>query len=193
MTNEEGTEVFSRLSPIFKDAGAEFWPDGGTLLGLVREDRFLDWDGDVDIGIQAERWNPFLLDAFKRVGFTIRHAPVWNLDWMLKYVGEEARGKTIKVAMNLGSTRVGLHLYRKGVNEYQDRSFYTIYNNRMFNIKNDLLELSPAEFGGISLHVPSYSEDYLAYLYGPSWRIPKPKYIGTHTHKADCKRYTIYE
>ena len=43
-----------------------FWLEGGTLLGIVRENRILPWDNDLDLSILAEH-EPRLQRALRKI------------------------------------------------------------------------------------------------------------------------------
>ena len=47
-------EVFIDTVRILKENGINFWLCQGTLLGIIRENRILPWDRDIDFGVWAE-------------------------------------------------------------------------------------------------------------------------------------------
>jgi len=42
------------LKEIFDKHNIEYWLDEGTLLGAVREKKFIEWDHDIDFGVLTE-------------------------------------------------------------------------------------------------------------------------------------------
>ena len=44
-------EALRQIKDIFDDCDIEFWLDQGTLLGAVRDGKFILWDHDIDIGM----------------------------------------------------------------------------------------------------------------------------------------------
>jgi hypothetical protein len=56
---------------ILNECGVNFWLDSGSLLGLIRDKKFMDWDSDIDLGI----WESDLpkmdeaLKKFNNLGF----------------------------------------------------------------------------------------------------------------------------
>src|SRR5690625_2214750 len=43
--------VLASVASMLEQSGFMWWVDQGSLLGLVRDGRFLDWDNDIDIGV----------------------------------------------------------------------------------------------------------------------------------------------
>lgn len=42
------------LAELFERTGITYWVDSGTLLGLIREGGFIEWDKDIDLSVWAE-------------------------------------------------------------------------------------------------------------------------------------------
>ncbi|TXH41574.1 MAG: hypothetical protein E6Q90_11445 [Actinobacteria bacterium] len=42
-------DAMTEMCELLSEAGIEYWLDGGTLLGVVREGGFIPWDDDADI------------------------------------------------------------------------------------------------------------------------------------------------
>lgn len=53
MKEDIAIEALREVKEVFDKHGIEFWLDCGTLLGAVRDEKFISWDGDIDLGI----WN----------------------------------------------------------------------------------------------------------------------------------------
>lgn len=126
-------------------------PAYGTLLGIIRENNFIEWDEDIDLFILNEDKEKFL-----------------NSLWAMKEQGLEL----VRV------DRCG-HLYsvmRNG--EYID--FYimdpispeirTGYGD-LFMLEKYLIDLIDYDFRGITVRVPREYEQCLEFLYG-DWRKP---------------------
>ncbi len=50
-------KILKDASKLLKDNGVNFWICHGTLLGIVRENRILPWDGDIDLGVWDHETN----------------------------------------------------------------------------------------------------------------------------------------
>lgn len=125
-------------------------PALGTLLGIIRENNFIEWDEDIDLFVLEED-KPKLLDAF----------------WDLKDVGFDL----VRV------DRCGLlySVMRKG--EYID--FYIMEklspevrgSADIFMLERHLTDLMEWDFRGITIMVPKDYEEFLELRYG-DWRKP---------------------
>lgn len=51
---ERMLECFVRAKAILDKAGIRFWLDWGTLLGAVRDGKFIPWDHDIDLAMWSE-------------------------------------------------------------------------------------------------------------------------------------------
>lgn len=126
-------------------------PAYGTLLGIIRENNFIEWDEDIDLFILKEDQER-LLNAF----------------WKLKEKGFEL----IRV------DRCG-HLYsimRK--NEYIDFYIMTSISPELrttygggFIFEKYLTDLVKYNFRGLTINVPREYENCLEFMYG-DWRTP---------------------
>ena len=136
---------------VLREAGIGMSPALGTLLGIIRENNFIEWDEDIDFFILSEDKDKLL-----------------NALWAMKDEGLEL----------VREARCG-HLYsvmRKG--EYID--FYimdsispelrTGYGD-VFMFEKHLTDLMDYDFRGLTVSVPRQYEECLDFLYG-DWRTP---------------------
>ena len=59
---EDQLDLFNIVIEILNDLGISYWIDQGSLLGIVRQNSFLPWDHDVDLGV----WQPDYLKYKKQ-------------------------------------------------------------------------------------------------------------------------------
>jgi len=50
MDAKAAVKNLKEIKDIFDKAGITFWIDSGTLLGAVRNGKFIEWDEDIDLG-----------------------------------------------------------------------------------------------------------------------------------------------
>ena len=139
------------VAVVMQKAGLTLRPAYGTLLGIIRENDFIEWDEDIDINILSEEKDRFL-----------------DILWDLKVEGFEL-------------VRVDLCGYLYSVmrnNEYID--FYIqesispevrTYYGDCFEIEKYLTDLKDWDFKGINVSIPKDCEEYLEFMYG-DWRTP---------------------
>lgn len=154
-------------------AGIEYWLEGGTLLGIIRENRLLPWDNDMDISMYIQdRWR--LLKACLILVFKgYRISPRFYGRSIKPFKTGELR--MIKVRkfekfLKKGEVMLDIFLKKKVGNDY----FWTV------GIKSPVLKSSPArfydeldwtEFNQKSYMIPRDYVGYLAYRYG-DWKTP---------------------
>lgn len=73
-------EVLVRVKALLEQNNLPYFLDTGTLLGAVRDKRFIPWDGDIDIGIYERQQPPVarlkeIAECFYRNGFNVRVTP----------------------------------------------------------------------------------------------------------------------
>lgn len=69
---EDSLKTLKDTVDILTSCGITYWLDDGTLLGFLRENRFIPWDNDIDIGVLGtEAWShwPQLFQAFTDQGY----------------------------------------------------------------------------------------------------------------------------
>ncbi len=151
---------------------ADYWLEGGTLLGVIRENRLLPWDNDMDISMYIkDRWK-LVRVAIKLIfrGYRIS-TRFYNRD-----IGpfKKREFRMIKVRnfekfMKKGEVMLDIFLKRKIEDDY----FWTV------GIKTPVLKSSPAKFydklttvkfDRKDYLIPFLYEEYLTYRYG-DWKI----------------------
>ena len=143
-------ENFKLLMSILNDKGIQAGPFLGTLLGIVRENNFIEWDEDIDLFIMKEQ-EQLVVDA------------LWDLrDHGFELVRYERRGL--------------YSVMRNG--EYID--FYVMYHigdnlrysgGADFMFENYMTDTITWDFKGIPLQIPREYDEFLTFQYG-DWRTP---------------------
>lgn len=150
---------------------ADYWLEGGTLLGVIRENRLLPWDNDMDISM-------YIKDRMKLVRVAII---LWLKGYRIstrfynRNMGPFKKGelRMIKVRnyekfMKKGEVMLDIFLKRKVGEDY----FWTV------GIKSPVLKSSPANFydklttvnfDRKDYLIPDDYEGYLTYRYG-DWK-----------------------
>lgn len=133
-----------------------FWQvSWGTLIGIMRDNDFIEWDEDIDIIILAEEEGKFkdLLWDLKEKGFElIRHE----------------RGGLYSISRRGEYT--DFYVLRKASNEIR----YTIDGGYL--LENQIRDTMEIDFKGVKLKVPRNYDALLTFYYG-DWKTPQQYYF----------------
>ncbi len=162
--------------------------EGGTLLGIIRENRLLPWDNDLDLTVTDDYLDK-LLKARKELwlkGFRTR------IRYYKEDIGPFKKGQvkimkvqTRKFFFFKGFTLLDIFIKRKVDGKY----YWTVGG------KNMVLKSAPANFyeefkkvyfKGHAYSIPRRVEDYLTYRYG-DWQKPKKDWNYTKDDNAIVK------
>lgn len=135
----------------------------GSLLGLIRENSFLPFDDDMDIGYFSPLTEP---EAVRDEMFE-----------MLIAMAKD--GQRVRVGHNGGFYKVGTAEASFDVFpswHYGDR-IWMPQSQSMPSDPTLLHPPKPVEFLGARVFIPNRPEDYLALHYGENWRVPDPHYV----------------
>lgn len=144
---------------VMREVGIHYWLSEGTALGCVRDSGFIPWDDDVDTGMMCHDKEKFVSEALPRlrdVGFTL--TMVTNRG---TFFGLTRNGEKVDVDFVCPETKCQACRTSSAKCETCDSMVPYLHG------------LHSVEFLGRTFVVPG--EDYLDYLYGPTWRIPDKK------------------
>lgn len=139
------------IVPLLDGLGIKFGPIFGTLLGIIRENNFIEWDEDIDCYILKEQEDLFRssLWDFQRAGFELVRYDKRGLFSLMKN-GEYIDFYVLRsISPDVRHTGGADFLFEKYI---QDTITY--------------------DFKGIPLSIPREYEEYLEFTYG-DWRTPR--------------------
>lgn len=167
--------MLKRVSRALDKVGIPYILEAGTLLGIVRENRFLPWDNDLDITITRQYEEKLLRN-------------LWRI-WLAGYSVRVRHYNRDMKFFRKGETRIIKVSYRDPLRWFEKRVILDIFIKRLIDdqyywtvgIKAPVLKSVPRrfyenhtqiDFRGQKYMVP---EDYTGYLeehYGKEWRTP---------------------
>jgi hypothetical protein len=167
-------KMLKDVTQILENEGIPYILDGGTLLGIVRENRLLPWDTDLDAAVRGEH--------AKRV-FAVR----WRM-WLAGYRTRIRRYKKDMGPFKKGMPRL-LRIQTRKFFFFKDVSlmdifFKTLFDNEYFWVVDDKRpvlkscprdyyeRLSKIDFNGKAYSVPQDYKGYLTNHYG-DWQVVK--------------------
>lgn len=170
--------MLKRVTGILEECGIKYCLTAGTLLGIVREDRLLPWDTDLDIRIFREDIKKFSRAIWKIrfAGYLVRTRCQEYHDPPLKK-GEKRILKIFQKANFLKKGTVVMDCFiatRKNAEYIWSCGGPKLYTKksvpaRFYDETHSLL------FRGKSYSVPKETESYLTFRYG-DWQTPVKKW-----------------
>ena len=154
------------LRDLRETCGVEAYLNYGALLGAIRDGAMIAHDSDTDVCYLSRHESPadIILESYK-IERTMR-ALGWNLLRM--------SGGDIKLLLPLSDGRVcHIDIF---VAFYVRGTFYQLGNRSGRVARDVILPVSEIELHGYTFPAPADPEAMLAFLYGPSWRVPDPSF-----------------
>ena len=171
---KNGYNLIDKIDDALTKEGARYFIDCGTLLGMIRDNKLLEHDKDMDFGIYFdENITIHTLDkAMKRIG-------------MKKHKEFLFRGDVKEASYSNGITNIDFFkheesdknsdiyvFYRKNGTKYPSNKHYTTLVMHRAHIPS----IKAISIKGRRLFVPSNYEEYLESAYSENWRTPDPEW-----------------
>ena len=147
---EVAFQNLKELVPLLDEMGLHYGPFLGTLLGVVREHDFIEWDEDIDLYLLKEDE-----ESFKDGLWTLR-------EHGFELVRYDKRGLYSVMRNN---EYIDFYLLRK----ISDNLWYD--NGKEFLFDRFVTDLIDYDFKGITLKIPRDYDEFLTFQYG-DWRTP---------------------
>lgn len=150
-------QMLKEAKGIIGQVGLPFFLRQGTCLGAVRDQAFIPWDDDIDLGFViglngcTEDLIEPVFDGFRDNGY---------------FVNVESNDRWVAAGMIKSSLRI-------------DLTFFRIIDDSIFHFPLIWMpaqlfgNLKEIEFMGDNYLVPNPPEEYLRIKYGPNWKTPK--------------------
>lgn len=159
-------ECLSDMKKILDKNNQEFFLVYGTLLGQQREKLFIEHDGDIDIGIFKDKFNPDIKDKIlESKKFKFRH----------DFGKLEDSYECTFIHNNGVSIDIFLHYYIDK-NYYYAPSFSGLCNNKKEGYckwSHHINGLNTITFMNEKYKIPTNAHDYLIERYGKDWGVVK--------------------
>lgn len=159
------------LDDLNDRCGVDAYLAYGCLLGAVRDGQMIGHDSDADVAFLSRHTHPFdIIRETRRAEKKMR-----GLGWQV--VRMSAANFKVWVPMPNGK-RAGIDVF--GSFHIGDH-FHITGSMRGRLPREAIMPLGSVVLEGIELAAPADPERFLAYTYGPSWRVPDPAF---HFHHA---------
>lgn len=170
---QRSLQMLQNVAEVFDAHGLPYWLEGGTLLGVIREQRLLPWDTDIDLSIRAEDYLRLAacLPALRRRGLRLRLRSFDQDDAPFS----SGAPRLLKIRSRHFFFFRGHVLIDVFVKYRQDDRYHWIIGRKKPTRKSAPArfydELAHVQFNGRTYPVPGDAEGYLEFRYG-DWRTP---------------------
>lgn len=153
-------QLMKDVHDLFEKHQVTYWVDGGTLLGAIRHQGIIPWDGDLDIAVRFEdgfRFQKMKAD-FEKLGYEVDEAYFGFKIYLIENPEDRLHNVCCDVFMMAGDG--GKFIYYSP--SAQER--WPIYIR-----EDELFPLTKYRFGDVEVWGPNTPDAYLTRLYG-NWR-----------------------
>lgn len=168
-------EGLKNLKKIFAKYNVPFFLDCGTLLGCIRDKKFIDIDIDIDIGVLGEHWNQEIVKEFKANPWESCETRFCKDQYLADlYFGGENRAVYFGCTYTIKSSRIPIDVYihQKGKNEFNEQRI-NLLTGRKYTL-DYFKSFVEKELCGVNFLVPVLYKEYLDDIYAgrQNWTIP---------------------
>ena len=159
--------MLKKVTNILDDNNIDYWLEGGTLLGVIRENRLLPWDNDLDISMKEEEL-PKLEKVLKKIPYKVR------VRKFTRNTNPFNRGDTrmIKISnkrLFFFQGDITLDIF---VKYKKDETYYWKVGSKGKSVPAHFYkDITDYPFAGKDFKIPKDYAAYLTYRYG-DWKIP---------------------
>jgi hypothetical protein len=148
-------KILCEIDDLCKKYGVKYYLSEGTALGIYRNSDLIDWDDDIDIGMEESQYNIFVEKCLpelisKEYYLTYYYHPSIN-GYILGFNKD-------KQLIDIENVKVGEKCISK-------------YGKLCDELLPHIQKITEKEWKGRKFPVPE--ESYYVYLYGKDWRTPK--------------------
>lgn len=174
---KNGFSMIEVINDALTKENARFFIDCGTLLGIIRDKKLIEYDRDMDFGIWFdENFGPADLDrvmlglGFKKVSEGRFRNKIEEMTYAKGVVHVDFFNHT-----EIGDESLLYVFYRDIEKTYpSDRECSVIVQHR-----KHITGLKTIKVGQMNLKIPENIEPYLASAYTENWRTPDPGWLYT--------------
>lgn len=139
--------------------GTDWWLEFGTLLGLIRENKIIDWDNDLDVGVKKESFAEEKINDVKR--------KCSEFGFNLMYKEDEKLYKIIYGEKNYLFCDIWIFQRLEGGIMSAVSPATQAVHEESFTIDKEILN-----FNNKSYFIPKNINEFLTMRYGPDWKKP---------------------
>lgn len=164
------SDILKKLINYLNNNNLVYYLEFGTLLGIVRENKILEWDDDIDISIQSGDF----VEVNNKLDFLFMKLKKDFDDIGIQYdkrIRYSSPDKPIQIDLNFSSILGEINEFDINISLLY---FVDGYGIQVLNKIPERMYLTNEniEWDGIKVRVPKDYEEYLEITYG-DWKVPK--------------------
>ena len=208
---------FITVINLLNENNIPYWLCQGTLLGIIRDNKLIEWDHDIDVAVWSGAVEKkYITDLLSKANFKTKAAFMVKNDviYFIKDGGrivdinfyQKIKLKSNNKEMAYVEWLVPKNIFMKLIDaistadKYEGKfkkliRIFTFIRKPIFMLKKLFIKIglfykrsghtAPVElfqntkkikFHGLEIKIPSKTIEYLEYIYGPNWQIPKKNY-----------------
>jgi len=161
---------------VMTEAGIDFWIEGGTLLGALRDNKLIPWDHDLDFGMKYEseiQMKRLIRKLRRHFNVSVRSFPKTSKIWHL------GNYRVLKIFPRKHlffkeDLCLDLFVYYKGTLPGKDEVVYkyVVWDRNAYHRKEFFETTDTLNFYGGEVPIPANAEQFIEVKYGKDWRTP---------------------
>jgi len=206
---EKGVSLLSGVVNIIEHLKIEYWLEGGTCLGAVRDKHFIPWDHDVDLGIKfdSEKKLNLLINELNAIykvesrKFSTKHRKQFNGTYRLikispnKSIFSKFKEQLLKNIGYKDEFCLDIFIFYKqplngDINNIVYK--YVVFGKVGYHNRRYLEDTKKIVFYNREYKIPNKVTEWLETKYGPDWKIPREEWhvnLDDKTLNVNQKRF----
>ena len=177
---EKAVKLMIDVKNIMENLSINYWIEGGTLLGAIRDQKLIPWDHDIDMGM-VNHSNDIIKKMIRHLKkkFYVSIKTFSNMEG----VWDLGKYRVIKVYPKKyfflkQDLCLDIFIYYNGniPNMNNEVYKYVVWGKNAFHKKEFFDTLEKIEFYGELINVPSNYREFLKIKYGADWATPKKQW-----------------
>lgn len=174
LLQKEGFHLVELIEKVLSQYSVKYYLDFGSLLGMVRDGKFMDYDNDLDYSIYIG--DEFTWEMLEKAMASIG---------LKKFCQYKYKEQIVEQTYSFGKLTVDFFnhhddekhsivywFYKDKKRKYNSLDERSVVEDRYFKVK----ETKPLKINGLIFTAPAEYDEYLSSIYTSSWRIPDPNW-----------------
>jgi len=165
---------------ILENTSLNFWIEGGTLLGAIRDEKLIPWDHDLDMGIINSNNNEIrnAIKLLKKEFYvSVKSFKKNHRTWIL---GDYRVIKIYPRKLYFFKEKLCLDLfvyYKGNLSSVNNEVYkYVVWDRNGYHKKEYLEKLDKIIFYGKQINIPKNAKGFLEVKYGKDWETPQKQW-----------------